>query len=64
MYAMNGTNAQKWILDTERMNLKEVEVAEGTYTIQNGSNSTQVLDVKGSSLSDSAKIDIRIVCFK
>ena len=56
MYAMNGTNAQKWILDTERMNLKEVEVAEGTYTIQNGSNSTQVLDVKGSSLSDSANV--------
>lgn len=56
MYEMNGTNAQKWILDTDRVALEEAKVEEGTYTIRNATNSSQVLDVKSASMSNGANV--------
>lgn len=55
-YAMNGTNAQKWVLDSDRASYEEVKIEEGTYTIKNATNTSQVLDVQSSSMSNSANV--------
>lgn len=55
-YEMNGTGAQKWVLDEGRADLKEVDLEEGTYTIQNTTGSKQVLDVKSRSLGNGANV--------
>lgn len=56
MYTMSYVDAQKWNLDANRASVEPVPIEEGTYTIQNVSNSSQVMDLYDGSEANSANI--------
>lgn len=58
MYAMSNVDAQKWKLDSSRVNMNERPVKDGTYMIQNSSNTAQVLDVQGGAEKNGANIQL------
>ena len=54
MYTVNGSEAQRWVLDKDKAALKDIEIEEGTYTIKNATGTNQVLDIKSGSKSSGA----------
>lgn len=56
MYTINGTSAQKWVLDPEIREVNERPIENGTYTIANSSNESQVLDVNSGYENDGTNV--------
>lgn len=56
MYSMADTQAQKWKLDSERANTSERPLEDGTYVIQNSTNTQRVFDVQSGSESNGGNI--------
>lgn len=56
MYAMADTSAQKWKLDSDRVNESVRPLKDGTYKVQNASNTKVVLDVQSGSESNGGNI--------
>lgn len=57
-YQYNGTTAQRWVLDSSRVNAEEKPVDDGTYTIASALNSNYVMDIAGGALADKAKVQL------
>ena len=58
IYNANFTNAQKWILDSNRANESEQPVKDGVYLLENMANKNQTLDVQNESMSSGANVQI------
>ena len=56
MYTMADTQAQKWKLDATRANASERPLEDGTYMIQNSTNTQRVFDVQSGSVSNGGNI--------
>ena len=56
MYTLNKTNAQKWVLNSEKPSVNSAQIESGTYTIQNITNTNQVLDVSSALSSNGANV--------
>lgn len=58
MFEGNGTNAQKWKLNSSWAEMEERPVENGTYTIASSLNASKVIDVADGSFADRANIQI------
>lgn len=56
MYTMNGSSAQKWKLNSDRGAVNTLNIESGTYTIQNSTNTKQVLDVNSALVENGANV--------
>src|SRR5699024_1836187 len=55
-YTMNGTDAQKWVLDKSKAVMENVELKEGTYIFLNSAGFNQAMDVESASKASGANI--------
>ena len=58
MYTANGSDAQKWKLESGKEGIDERPLENGTYTISNATNSKQVLDIASAVETDYANIQM------
>lgn len=58
MYSYNGTEAQKWVLDSSRTNQPVQPIEDGTYVLRSALRSDRVIDISGGSLVDSANVQL------
>src|SRR5699024_10336307 len=56
MYTMNGSSAQKWKLNSDRGAVNTLNIESGTYTIQNSTNTKQLLDVNSALVENGANV--------
>lgn len=58
MYSLNGSNAQKWLLNEASEVVNEKPLENGTYTIRNSLNPSNVLDISGGGIDNGSKLQL------